>query len=63
VHKVIGIAYCFGCYLCLKQESRGKPLLLEKQVAAVKDQSRQFEVFPYFFKLIGFFGQTAQLTA
>jgi len=63
VHKVIGIAYCFGCYLCLKQESRGKPLLLEKQVAAVKDQVRKFMEPFYFFQLVCFFGQTAQLTA
>jgi len=37
--------------------------LLEKQVAAVKDQVWKFMEPFYFFQLVCFFGQTAQLTA
>jgi len=61
VHNVIGIDYSLGRDLCLLQESRCKTFLLEKQVAAVKGQVRQFVEPPYLFQLICFFGQTAQL--
>jgi hypothetical protein len=63
VHNVIGIDYSSGRDFCLLQEPGRKAFLLEKQVAAVKDQVRKFMEPFYFFQLVCFFGQTAQLTA